>query len=261
MRIGDLAALVGVSTRTVRHYHHLGLLPEPVRLANGYREYRLRDAVILARIRRLAELGLSLDEIRDVLAADRGRELREVLLELDADLAKQQEAIGARRDRLATLLAEADLRPDSTVSPDMAAVLRALPAEGSRFAEIDRELLALVDSVADPAGRARMVDLMRPLTEPEALARGHALYRRLDELADADPGDPRVAVLAADLAAHLPAELAAAMLPDTDHARPRGDGRAEEADAMRWMKTLDAELSPAQAEVFRLVMATLRGRT
>jgi DNA-binding transcriptional MerR regulator len=87
MRISELAALVGVSTRTVRHYHHVGLLPEPVRLANGYRDYRLRDAVALARVRRLAELGLSLDEIRDVLADDQDRELREVLEELDADLA------------------------------------------------------------------------------------------------------------------------------------------------------------------------------
>ena len=32
MRIGELAAAVGVTTRTVRHYHHLGLLPEPERL-------------------------------------------------------------------------------------------------------------------------------------------------------------------------------------------------------------------------------------
>lgn len=53
MLIGELAALAGVSTRTVRHYHPLGLLPEPVRLPNGYREYRLRDAVLLARVRRL----------------------------------------------------------------------------------------------------------------------------------------------------------------------------------------------------------------
>jgi DNA-binding transcriptional MerR regulator len=131
MRIGELAALVGVSTRTVRHYHHLGLLPEPTRRANGYRDYRLRDAVTLARIRRLAELGLSLDEIRDVLADDQSRELREVLAELDADLARQQEELGRRRNRLAALLAEADPRPDSTVSPEMAAVLRDLPAGGS----------------------------------------------------------------------------------------------------------------------------------
>ncbi|GAA4240098.1 hypothetical protein GCM10022254_63580 [Actinomadura meridiana] len=33
MRIGELAALVRVSTRAVRHYHHVGLLPEPERLA------------------------------------------------------------------------------------------------------------------------------------------------------------------------------------------------------------------------------------
>ncbi|MFD0889826.1 MerR family transcriptional regulator, partial [Streptosporangium algeriense] len=171
MRIGELAALVGVSPRTVRHYHHLGLLPEPVRLANGYREYGLRDAVILARVRRLTELGLSLDEIRDVLGpGDRGGDLREVLMELDADLARQQEAIGARRERLAALLAEEDLGPDSTVSPGLAAVLREIPAEGSRSAELDRELLTLLDGVTDPVARDRMLGLIRPLTEPEALA-------------------------------------------------------------------------------------------
>ncbi|NUR84665.1 MAG: MerR family transcriptional regulator, partial [Nonomuraea sp.] len=79
MRIGELAALVGVSTRTVRYYHHLGLLPEPERLPNGYREYRLRDAVRLARVRHLAGLGLSLEELRDALADDQGKDFREVL--------------------------------------------------------------------------------------------------------------------------------------------------------------------------------------
>ncbi|MDP9843823.1 MerR family transcriptional regulator [Streptosporangium lutulentum] len=268
MRIGELAALVGVSTRTVRHYHHLDLLPEPVRLANGYREYRLRDAVALARVRRLAELGLSLDEIRDVLADDRGRELREVLVELDADLARQQEAISLSRDRLAALLAEVDLHPDSTVSPDMAKVLRGLHTEGSKFAEIDRELLALMDTVADPADRARILDMMRPLSEPDALARTALLYRRLDELADADAGDPRVTALAADLAAHVPDEMAAVMVANLDSVpdplRPPGDGPAESAestestDGRRWMETMHAEMSPAQIEVFRLLMISLR---
>jgi DNA-binding transcriptional MerR regulator len=264
MRIGELAALVGVSTRTVRHYHHLGLLPEPVRLTNGYREYRLRDAVSLARVRRLAELGLSLDEIRDVLADDQGRELREVLLELDADLARQQEAIGIRRNRLAVLLSETDLHPDSTVSPDMATVLRDLPVEGSKFAEIDRELLALLDTVADPSDRAQMLDLMRPLTEPDALARGHALYERLDELADADPGDPRVATIAADLAAHVPDEMATVIVTNLglapDHPHPSGPGSVETAEGRRWMETMYAEVSPAQVEVFQLVMVLLKER-
>ncbi|GIH28454.1 MerR family transcriptional regulator [Acrocarpospora phusangensis] len=245
MRIGELAALAGISTRAVRHYHHLGLLPEPVRLTNGYRDYGLRDAVALARIRRLAELGLSLDEIRDVLADDRDKELREVLAELDADLARQQVAIAERRARLASLLAEPDLGPDSAVSPQMAAALRDLTGGGSAFAAVDRKLLALMDTVAGPEEKEQILDLVRPLLEPDALARAHALYARLDELAGADPADPRVAALAADLVAHLPPGMAAAMI---DH-----------ADA-EWPAWIADEATPAQAEVFRLAVTTLTER-
>lgn len=107
MRIGEIARLAGVSTRAVRHYHHIGLLPEPPRRGNGYREYALRDAVLLVRVRRLTELGLSLDEVRDVLTDDAGRELVEVLEELDADLARQEAGVRARRERLAELLEQA----------------------------------------------------------------------------------------------------------------------------------------------------------
>jgi len=282
MRIGELAALVGVSTRTVRHYHHLGLLPEPARRVNGYREYRLRDAVLLARIRRLAELGLSLDEIRDVLADDQRRELREVLAELDADLARQQEAIAAKRARLAELLREEELGPDSAVSPRMAELLRHLSADGSRAAAIDREMLALMDMVAEPAHRDRILDLMRPFTAPDALARGLAVYRRLDELADADPGDPRVAELAADLAALVPDELLARLpagsLPagvpgDAPEPGDRGpDDRApgggapgdrvpdDPADAAAWLAAITAELAPAQVEVVRQTLRRLAER-
>lgn len=255
MRIGELAAMVGVSTRTVRHYHHLGLLPEPERSANGYRQYRLRDAVVLARIRRLAELGLSLDEIRDVLADDQGRELREVLEELDADLARQEEAIGRRRDRLAKLLEQADLDSDSTVAPDMATLLRDLSAGGSRFAELDKGFLALAYTAADPAGRAWLADLFRPLTEPEALARGHTLYARLDELATAEPDDPRVSELAGDLAAHIPGEMAAVMIAELD---VRPDGQLAETEGGRLKEAILGEMSPAQAEVFRLLVTMLR---
>src|ERR1700749_353893 len=108
MRIGELAGLVGISTRAIRHYHHVGLLPEPARKANGYREYSLRDGVELPRVRRLTELGLSLDEVGDALAGDAGRDLAEILRELDADLARQEEDIRQRRVRLARLLRQAE---------------------------------------------------------------------------------------------------------------------------------------------------------
>jgi DNA-binding transcriptional MerR regulator len=74
MRIGEIAGLVGISTRAIRHYHHVGLLAEPARKPNGYREYSLRDAVELARVRRLTELGLGLDEVGDALASDADRD-------------------------------------------------------------------------------------------------------------------------------------------------------------------------------------------
>jgi DNA-binding transcriptional MerR regulator len=233
MRIGELAELVGVSTRTVRHYHQLGLLPEPTRLPNGYREYRLRDAVTLARVRRLAELGLSLEEIRDALADDQGRELREVLEELDADLARQQAELAARRARLAALLAEGELHPDSTVAPELAEVLRGLPADGSAFGEFDRALLGLF---AQEQGAA-MVELLKPFTRGAAVDRGRDLYARLDRVAEA--ADP---TLATDLADHLRGPLGDAMTG---------------ADPV-WLTALARELSAPQVAVFHQVLQILR---
>lgn len=61
-------------------------------------------AVLLARIRRLTELGLSLEEVRHVLAEDVGRQLSEALGELAADLARQGHEIQERRRVLAALL-------------------------------------------------------------------------------------------------------------------------------------------------------------
>jgi DNA-binding transcriptional MerR regulator len=126
MRIGELAGLVGISTRAIRHYHRVGLLAEPARTANGYREYSLRDAVELARVRRLTELGLSLDEVGDTLAGDAGRDLVEILRELDADLARQEADLRRRRARLAQLLrqAEAGGKPSeqAPVSPGRRAI-------------------------------------------------------------------------------------------------------------------------------------------
>lgn len=117
MRIGEIAALVGLTTRAIRHYHHVGLLPEPERRPNGYRAYSVRDAVLLARVRRLTELGLSLDEVRAVLADDAGRELAEVLEELDADLARQEADIRERRAGSAPCSLSRPARPGPSHPP------------------------------------------------------------------------------------------------------------------------------------------------
>ncbi|MFJ8842184.1 MerR family transcriptional regulator [Streptomyces cyaneofuscatus] len=242
MRIGEIAALVGVTSRAVRHYHHIGLLPEPARRANGYRAYTVRDAVLLARIRRLTEIGLSLDEVRDVLADDAGRELVEVLGELDADLARQEREIRERREVLAALL-EAPLTSDGPLSPALAALLESAPATGSPAAAKDREHLALLDAAGGGAG-AELYAALRPLAEAPGVA---GLYERLDELAGAGVDDPRIAPLAAELVAAVPDEVLA-VIPDGEPS-PTGFGRV-----------LLEDYPPAQREVVRQVMEALAVR-
>ncbi|GAA3683459.1 hypothetical protein GCM10022224_055040 [Nonomuraea antimicrobica] len=66
------------------------------------------------------------------MADDQGRESPEALVEPDADLARQQETIGIRRNRPAALPAEADSHPNSTTSPEMEAAMVANLDSGSR---------------------------------------------------------------------------------------------------------------------------------
>ncbi|MEU6065826.1 MerR family transcriptional regulator [Streptomyces sp. NPDC047082] len=246
MRIGELAAAVGVTTRTVRHYHHLGLLPEPERQANGYRSYTLRHAVVLARIRRLTELGLGLAEVRDVLAEDAGKDLVEVLTELDEDLARQEKEIRERRARLRALLDAGEPTAHDPVSPELAALLAGMaPASDSPMAAKDREILALIDTGAPAREKERMLSALRGLMDdPDALARAQEAYALLDGLADADPDDPRVAKAARSLAACIPRDL----LPE--------EQISHEAAVLR---AVYADLAPAQAEAIRRALRILAG--
>lgn len=272
MRIGELAGIVGVTTRAIRHYHHLGLLPEPERRANGYREYGLRHAVVLARIRRLTELGLGLAEVRDVLADDAGRELAEVLAELDADLARQEAAIRGRRERLRVLLRDAErgvLSAEGPVSPELGAFFAEMARstagrEGpeSAMAAKDRELLALIDTTAPQEDRDRLLAAMSPaLTTPGAVERAHEVYALLDALADTDLADPR-AEAAVDKTAHaLAAALPDSLLEElgTEGVRAVADGIGRGSDD-RFLQAFFADFAPAQAEAVRRGMRLLMER-
>jgi DNA-binding transcriptional MerR regulator len=67
MRIGELAAVSGHPTRTIRFYEARGLLPEPARSANGYRVYTDSDADRLEFIRNAQTAGLTLTEIASII--------------------------------------------------------------------------------------------------------------------------------------------------------------------------------------------------
>jgi len=287
MRIGELAGLVGISTRAIRHYHDVGLLPEPARTANGYREYSLRDAVELARVRRLTELGLSLDEVADALAGDAGRDLAEILRELDADLARQEADLRQRRARLAQLLrqAEAGGQPSeqAPVSPGLAGLFGRMadvaaerPGPEPAMAAKDRDLMALLETaaVARGAGARRagarragargtaareagdrgagwLDVLTRTLDSgPGAVERAYAVYARLDELAGCPVDDPRVEATAQAVVAAIPEPARKAIrFPDGDLGET-GFGAAFYAD-----------FAPAQAAAIRRAIELMKEST
>ena len=65
-KIGEIAALYGISTDILRYYEELGILV-PRRAPNGYRIYRTEDLWCLNVIRDLRDLGFSMDQIRSYI--------------------------------------------------------------------------------------------------------------------------------------------------------------------------------------------------
>lgn len=204
MSIGELAAAAGVSTRTVRHYHAVGLLPEPARRSNGYREYDTLALLRLVRIRGLVGLGLSLTEIGSALGAGGDQDLREVLEELVADLVLQQHRLAEAQRRIEAVLArEHDLDLAPGVADLMVGVRAILPGGGSQTAiERERTILSLlhastaVDVFDELAGQ-----LSAAADDPDLVARSARLTARFDALDVAAVDDPAVAEVASELVA------------------------------------------------------------
>ena len=66
-RIGQLARVTGCQVETIRYYERIGVLPAPARQSNNYRTYDDSHCRRLLFIRRMRELGFSLDEVRALL--------------------------------------------------------------------------------------------------------------------------------------------------------------------------------------------------
>ncbi|WP_221583824.1 MerR family transcriptional regulator [Microbacterium sp. G2-8] len=80
-----LADLAGTTVKTVRHYHAIGLLEEPARAGNGYKQYGTPHLVRLLQIGRLRELGMPLSSIAEL--DETGEAFTRTLRALDSQLA------------------------------------------------------------------------------------------------------------------------------------------------------------------------------
>jgi DNA-binding transcriptional MerR regulator len=236
----ELAELAGTSLRAVRHYHQVGLLPEPERRSNGYKQYGVTHLIRLVRIKRLTDLGFSLSQIADMGEAD--DHPGEALRELDAELAAQIDHLQRARDELAELLehsAPTDL-PTDFVAPDTAA----------KMTDADRKLVVVLSRVLGPRGRQAYADMMRETPEDPAAT-------ELDNLpADADEATR------GDLAERL-----APYIRSVREAHPAiDDSRADAPRGKRFAdKAIDAAMldlyNPAQLDVLRRAGKIVREST
>jgi len=153
----ELADLAGTTVNTVRHYHSLGLLAEPERRYNGYKQYGVSHLVTLIHVRRLVELSVPLARIAGI-DANSAEAVRDIDTELRADI-----------DRLRRV--RADISAIARANAPLDAP-RGFEAVASRLSEADR---ALVDILSRVLPRTRIVELARMIEdEPPEVTRAFA---------------------------------------------------------------------------------------
>lgn len=118
MRIGELAAAAGVTTKTIRFYEDAGVLPVPTRQRSGYRDYDHSALDRLAFVKAAQAAGLTLAQISDVVSA---RDSSGAPCEHVAEVLEQHAAELERRiTELNTLLSQVRLleKRAKTLDPD-----------------------------------------------------------------------------------------------------------------------------------------------
>lgn len=141
LSIGRLADYVGVTPRAIRHYHRIGLLPEPERADSGYRMYTAQDVVDLQRIKVLSDAGVPLARVRELVTAG-PEEFRVGVAHVDDDIRRRIRELRSTRRSLAELMS-AD---EPFLPPEAIAGLERMREHGvsERLLELTRDAWLLV---------------------------------------------------------------------------------------------------------------------
>jgi DNA-binding transcriptional MerR regulator len=231
----EIAELAGTSLRAVRHYHEVGLLAEPERRANGYKQYGVAHLVRVLHIKRLTDLGFSLSQIAAM--GDIDDHPGEALRALDAELAAAIERLQRARVELGLILHQS-LPTD--LPPEFATVARV------EMSDADRSLVTVLTRILGPATRQAYADMIQSRPDIPTGEEFHTLPADADEQARQDIAERMAPSVRALFDEHP--ELRA---PATD--APRG-----EAFAMETMRQAVRDLyNPAQLDVLVRVNALL----
>jgi DNA-binding transcriptional MerR regulator len=196
LTIGQLAAYAGVTVRAVRHYHQIGLLPEPERDASGYRRYGATAVVSLIKIRTLASAGVPLSQIGQMLEAG-APAFAEAVQRIDSQLRDEIERLETSRKQIAQLAAGDNL----ALPPEVVAYLDRLREIGAseRIVESERDGWILVAARWPDRIHEWIPWKFAELDDPRLVR----LYRLLSEVLESDAGDDPRLEEAADIMAGL----------------------------------------------------------
>jgi DNA-binding transcriptional MerR regulator len=196
LTIGQLAGHVGVTVRAIRHYHQRGLLAEPVRDASGYRRYGARAVADLIRIRTLADAGVPLARVRQLLACDPA-EFTAAVAEIDQELHQRITDLEQLRRELAGLRAGERLVLPAEVA-ELLDQMRAIGV-GEATMTLERDGWTLLMAVSPDQVPGIAAQKLTALRDPQF----QRLYLAWEQAYDWDPDDPRLVKLAAEAATWL----------------------------------------------------------
>jgi DNA-binding transcriptional MerR regulator len=189
LTIGQLAKYVGVTARAVRHYHALGLLPEPRRDGSGYRRYGAEAVIALTRIKTLANAGVPLSQIETLMESS-ADDFKTAITSIKADITERVAQLEETKRRLDALQSGDRM----FVSEAIADYLKYLRRIGLSEATVAYErsawilISALHPRFADTWATEKKAMIARPGVA--------SLYRQLDEARNWPVNDPRIAELA-----------------------------------------------------------------
>lgn len=145
----QLAEMAGTTVKSVRYYHQLGLLEEPSRLSNGYKQYEVRHLVRLLQITRLTDLGVPLAQIQAVGGA--GDDPDAALRVLDSELEATIERLQRIRGELALIMQH---RSPAELPAGFSEV-------GGHLSEADRALVMIWSRVYDESAMDDLRTILR----------------------------------------------------------------------------------------------------
>lgn len=127
--IGQLAKAAGISSRTIRYYEQLGILPEPRRSPGGTRKYPVEYGGYIAAALALKDLGFRLDEVKPLARLAAGRSVSKGQRDAAARLVEDKIEMLARQVTVLRRLHASVRVPDSDLR--VSAVLGTLSDESA----------------------------------------------------------------------------------------------------------------------------------